>query len=174
MKTKLIAFSVIWLCIIAGSAALQSCKKLFSPLQALSAARNMSGTWSTPNAVKFFYLTDKCGGFVQYAEQMQKQTWTIYALNDNEVSISTNTDYKGPITTYNVCAQQPIPGSYIVAYYMTGKISSSQMDLYVGTEKVGSMSFTTTNLTGTYTRKICDPACSGLNSNGQTLILTKQ
>ena len=167
--------NLIWL-VILSVCTFNSCKKKedTTPSAALSPARNIEGTWKTTSSVNFFYLTDKCGGFVRYAEQLQKITWTITSTSDNEVSIFNTTDYKGPITNYTVCSQQPIPVSYVVATSIKGVISASQMDLYVGTELVGTMSLTTNNLTGTYNRKICDTnGCSGLNTDDKKLILTK-
>lgn len=162
--------------VLLGIIAFSSCKKNDDDsTDVLSPARSLQGTWKTTSSVNFFYLTDKCGGFVRYAEQLQKITWTITSTSDNEVSIYNATDYKGPISIYNICSQQPVPVSYVVASVMRGVISSSQMDLYVGSDLVGSMSFTTNNLTGTYDRKICDTyGCTGLNTDEKTLILTKQ
>lgn len=165
------------LLLVSAMIAFNSCnkKKEESPSPKLSPARNLEGIWTTPFPVNFYYLTDKCGGFVRYADQAQKITWTINSTSDTEVSIFNSTDYKGPITIYSVCSEQPIPVSYVVNSSMKGVISSSQMDLYVNSELVGSMSFTSNNLAGNYNRKICDTyGCTGLNTNDKELILTKQ
>jgi hypothetical protein len=149
-----------------------SCKK--TDQGAITPARNIEGTWTTPVAVKFYMSTDKCGGFVRFAEQSQKLTWTITSISDNEVIINSSPTYKSGFTVYNVCAQQPVPSSYDLASGITGIISSSHMDLYVGSVKVGSMNITTNNLTGDYDRKICGSSgCSGMSTDASTLILTK-
>ncbi len=156
------------------AACLQSCKKISELTSVITPARNIEGTWTTPFAVKFYLSTDRCGGFVRYADQNQKLTWTITALSDNEVLINSNASYKGSFTIYSICAQQPVPVAFDVASAMTGIVSSSQMDLYVGSVKVGSMSLTTNNLTGYYDRNTCGSyGCSGFSTNSGTLILTK-
>ena len=174
MKTKIRQCSMM-LAGVLTLALLQSCTKELAALTStLSAARNIEGTWKTPFAVKFYLSTSKCGGFARFAEQDQKLTWSITAISDNQVLITNTTNYQGAYTLYNLCPQQPVPVSYLVAPSMTGVISSSQMDLFIGAEQVGSMSFTSNNLTGYYTRKICDSyGCSGLSTNPGTLIFTK-
>ena len=173
MKTRIKQLSIMLICLLT-LAILPGCKKEIAALTStLSPARNIEGTWKTPFAEKFYLSTNKCGGYARFAEQNQKLTWSIIAISDNQVIINNTTDYQGSFTIYNLCAQQPVPVSYLVSS-MTGTISSSQMDLFIGNEKVGSMSFTSNNLTGYYDRKICDSyGCSGLSTNPGTLILTK-
>ena len=170
--------SFLFLATIAGlillSNCCQSCKKIEELTSVITPARNLEGTWTTPFAVKFYLSTDRCGGFVRFADQDQKLTWTITSLSDNEVLINSSATYRSSFNIYNICSQQPVPVAWDVASPMTGIISSSQMDLYVGSTKVGSMSFTTNNLTGYYDRKICDTyGCSGLSTNSGKLILTR-
>jgi hypothetical protein len=167
-KTSLIAIGLI-----ASALCFQSCKKIQELTGTITPARNVEGTWKTPFAVKFYLSTDKCGGFVRYADQDQKLTWLVTAISDNEVNIFSSASYKGSFNIYNICSQQPVPVSYDVSS-MTGVVSSSQMDLYVGTTKVGSMSFTSNNLAGYYDHQTCGSyGCNGLSTNSGTLILTR-
>lgn len=168
----------LFLATIAGiillSLCFQSCKKIKELTSVITPARNIEGTWRTPFAVKFYLSTDKCGGFVRYADQDQKLTWTITSLSDNEVIINSNASYKSSFNIYNICSQQPVPVAYDVSSAMTGIVSSSQMDMYVGSTKVGSMSITSNNLTGYYDRMTCGSfGCSGFSTNSGKLILTK-
>lgn len=175
---KLLYFLLFILLI--SSASLQSCKKSGSGL--LSPARTIVGIWKTPSAVSFYYYTGGCGGYQRVAKVQMSMTWTITKKSDNEVDIEWRSDQTSSVQSMiSPTCNLYIP--IVTPKFLTGTISSSQMDIYEDNRKVGTLSLTTNNMAGYYYYgNECTIYCTGIGTNAaipraaddKTLILQKQ
>lgn len=173
MKTLKVIIPVVILSFIV----LFGCKK-----GNLSPARKVTGTWKTPSAVALYYYTAGCGGYQKVAKVQMIMTWTITKKSDNEVDIEWRSDFTSPAQSIiSPSCNLYIP--IVTPKFLTGTISSSQMDIFEDNQKVGSLSFTDKNMTGYYYYgNDCAFYCSGVGTNAaipraaddKTLILMKQ
>lgn len=159
------------------------CKKAATPL---TPARNLSGTWTTPNPVTLYYSSDGCGGYSRYAKFTATIKWEISILGDSSVSITQTLLSYRPATTIGSNCGLPAPTLPGITDYV-GVISSSafaldeQQLLYnsnggamgLGNVRIGILNFTTDNITGTVTEKDCPAYCSGWGSDANAFILTR-
>lgn len=153
---------------------LSGCKK-----DNLSAARTMAGTWKTPSAVTFYYYSSGCGGYQKVAKFQMSMTWIITKISDNEVDIEWRSDFASNVQSVICNLYTPI----VTPKFLTGKISSSQMEIFEDNRSVGTLSLTTDNMTGFYYYgDECLIYCTGVGTNSaiphaaedKTLILQKQ
>ena len=154
-----------------------SCEK-----ENLSPARKLTGTWKTPVAVTFYYYTDLCGVYQKVANVKKGFTWKITKISDNKVDIEWNhVSTSATQTTVSASCDGHVP--MVTPKFLTGTISSSQMDIFEDTRNVGTLSFTTDNMAGYYYYgNECIIYCTGVGTNSaiprapdeKTLILQKQ
>jgi hypothetical protein len=171
---------VVVLCV---SIFLQGCSK---DEPALSAARNLSGTWTTPSAVTFYMTSDGCGNLARYNSTPVTMTWTITTIDDNTVDVALSANSIG--TTTQIGSNCGSPSVLNFPLYFRGKISSSNLQLlenkmlYSNTGaalglsyvEVGNFNFTTSNLTGTIDEVDCPIYCMGYQTDANKCILTRK
>lgn len=159
-----IFFCLLWV--------LTGCSKLFNN-NALTPAGKLQGSWVTTLPVTFYYLSDNCGSAVYRVAKFDwKIRWKITSTGNNTIDIEWST-----VASYPVIKMTNVSCSYVpvvTPIFLTGIISSSNVQLYQGSKKVGSFSFTTDLIMGTYREMSCLLYCTGVETNAQELKLVRQ
>jgi len=147
-----------------------ACKKSSSD-STLSPARSLVGTWKTPSPTTFYYSTDFCSTYERVASFSLSSQWVITAGNSDTVNIEWDEiSATSPVSIISPSCNYYVP--WVFPTFLVGVVSSSQLTVYNNNVNVGSFSFTTNNITGTYNEDDCDIYCSGINTNSKTFILT--
>lgn len=180
---KLLKVALKYAGVLCLSLLLEGCSK---DEATLSAARKLSGTWTTPSAVKFYMTSDGCGSYVRYNSTPITMTWTITTIDDNTVDVTLSANTIG--TTTQIGSNCGSPSVLNFPLYFRGIISSSNLKLLenqmqysnsgaalgLSYVEVGNFNFTTSNLTGTVDEKDCPIYCMGYQTDANTCILTKK
>jgi hypothetical protein len=154
--------------------------------EVLSAARSISGTWTTPAAVTFFMTSDGCGNYSRYNSTPITMTWTITTVDDVTVNVLMAANSIG--TTSQVGSNCGAPSILNFPLEFRGVISSSKLILLenqmqysnsgaaLGLQyvEVGNFNFTTSNLTGTIAEKDCPIYCMGYETDASKCILQRK
>jgi len=142
----------------------------------LTPARQLEGTWTTPNPVTFYYSSEGCGSYVRYSSFKMKVSWQITAIGDSAISISWSLISMSGQTTIGSNCGLPCPPIVFPADFV-GIVSSSKFSLdehqSIGNVLVGVFSYTSNIITGTVTEMDCPAYCSGYSTDANTMILTK-
>lgn len=152
----------------------------------LTPARQLSGTWTTPNPVTLYYSSDGCGGYARYAKFTATIKWEITTLGDSSVSITQTLLSYSPATIIGSNCGLPAPTLPGITDYVAILSSSAfaldeQQMLYnnsggaigLGNVRIGILNYTTNNITGTVTERDCPAYCSGWSSDANAFILTR-
>ena len=152
----------------------------------LTPARQLSGTWTTPNPVTLYYSSDGCGGYSAYAKFTATIQWQISTLGDSSVSITqTLLSYSATSSIGSNCGlpAPTLPGTtdYVGVISSSAFALDEQQMLYnsnggaigLGNVRIGILNFTTDNITGTVTEKDCPAYCSGWSSDSNGFILQR-
>ncbi|MEO7922668.1 MAG: hypothetical protein ABIR30_03260 [Chitinophagaceae bacterium] len=167
MKKKLATTLILITVILTLSSSL--CSKI-------SPARNLEGNWTTPFAPTLYYYSDACGNYSRVAKAQIGMRWEINGTNDASV---VNIDIFRTSTSAVQLLVSPGCALYVpmtTLLTVRGDISSSQLTLSSGGVIVGSFSFTTNNLTGSFNSnfdKFCGVYCSGIGSDPLAITLTR-
>jgi len=124
----------------------------FSSRSPLSPARNLTGTWKTSFPTKYYCATNEdTGTFVDFGSEDRQVTWVI-----TEGAYSNTVDIEQYFTESNRQKWDPKVVDLSPTEY-TGIISSSSLTVetyYPSEHVVGSFSFTTDIITGTWSDTI--------------------
>jgi hypothetical protein len=153
---------------------------------ALTPARKLEGTWTTPFPVNFYLNSDGCGSYSPYAKFTMKLKWTITAISDSFINVRWDlTGSTNPVTIGSNCGQPNptivfplefvgvISGSRIALSESQMAYSSTGAALGLRNVLVGLFSFTTDNITGTMFEKDCPVYCSGYSTDSMALIVQR-
>ncbi len=114
--------------------------------QTLSPARKLAGTWKTAFPVKFYIRTDfETGELVDIGSEDRKMSWIITATN--------NEDLVNIEVSFTVSNQQISGFGYtpdVSPMYFIGTVSGTRLILTADDRTVGTFSFTTDIITGTW------------------------
>ncbi len=114
--------------------------------QTLSPARKLAGTWKTAFPVKFYIKTDfETGELVDIGSEDRKMSWIITATN--------NEDLVNIEVSFTVSNQQISGFGYtqdVSPIYFIGTVSGTRLILTADDRTVGTFSFTTDIITGTW------------------------
>jgi hypothetical protein len=143
---------------------------------ALSPARDLSGTWETAFPVTFHIRTDFCSADLQdVATEDWMVTWTITPRSGSESDVGIEWSYtRANFTATGGCAggtgyvPEPSPIEF------RGVLSSSSLTLMSGTEEVGTFSFTTDLMMGTFDYRYCLAYCQETYTEPNALKLVRQ
>jgi hypothetical protein len=143
----------------------------------LTPARNITGTWKTTFAAKFFISTDFCTSDLQViGNEDWMVTWVITEINGRDDSVNivmTYTRSNFQVTNSNCTGgtgyiPEPSP------MYLTAKISSALFRLYYGDEKIGDFGFTTDFMEGTFDYQWCMLFCQRMYTETNQLKLKRE
>lgn len=138
--------------------------------QTLSPARKLAGTWKTSFPVKFYIRTDfETGDLVDIGSEERRMSWVITATNgenivDIEVSfVASNQQLSGFGYTPDVSPM-----------YFTGTISGTKLTLTTDDRTIGTFSFTTDIITGTWDDRWSMAYGQEVYTTTNSLVLTRQ
>lgn len=157
-----------------------NCKKT-----ALSPARSLAGTWTSPYAITFYMASEGCGSYVRYNSTPVTITWTITAIDDNDVDVVISSNKIG--TTTQLASNCGLPATLAFPLEFHGTISSSNLQLTerqmqysnsgaaigLASVVVGNFNFTNNNITGTIFEKDCPAYCAGFQTDNNACIVTR-
>ncbi|HLN44615.1 MAG TPA: hypothetical protein VK209_02805 [Candidatus Sulfotelmatobacter sp.] len=138
--------------------------------QTLSPARKLAGTWKTSFPVEFYIRTDfETGELVDIGSEDRTMSWVITATNsENVVSIEVSF----------VASNQQLSGfGYtpdVSPMYFTGTISGTKLTLITDDRTVGTFSFTTDIITGTWDDRWSMAYGQEVYTTINSLVLTRQ
>ncbi|MDR3678580.1 MAG: hypothetical protein P4L41_01365 [Flavipsychrobacter sp.] len=160
-----------------------SCQK---STPALTPARQLAGTWTTPNPITFYYSSDGCGSYNRYSSFTMKVNWQITTLGDNSVnitetlvsastqtSIGSNCGLPAPTLTFPMQFVAVITGSKFALDEQQMQYSSTGAALGLANVRIGIFNYTSNNITGYVNEVDCPAYCSGYSTDSNTFILTK-
>jgi len=126
-----------------------------------------------------------CGSYVRYNSTPVTITWTITAIDDNNVDIVISANKIG--TTTQLASNCGQPATLVFPLQLHGIISSSNLQVTeqqmqynnagaatgLASVVVGNFNFTTNNITGTLSEKDCPIYCAGYQTDTNACIVTK-
>lgn len=140
---------------------------------ALSAARDLAGTWKTSIPVAVYFKTDWCTPSPSLvASQDWNATWVITpGADDNTVNVQMN------FSTSNSHVIAGCPDTGVVPevspMFLTGTISSSHLTLKMDSQVVGDFTFTNNNMQGDLNYLWCAGFCQVEYTQNRELILAR-
>lgn len=152
----------------------------------LTPARQLEGTWTTPNPVTFYFDSDGCGSYGHYSKFTMKVSWQVTARGDSMVditetlisstvqtSVGSNCGLPAPALAFPLQFVGVITGSKFALDEQQMLYSSSGAALGLGNVRIGIFNFTSNNITGSVDERDCPAYCSGYSTDANTFILTK-
>ena len=140
---------------------------------ALSAARDLAGTWKTNLPVSVYFKTDWCTPAPSLvASQDWNVTWVITpGVDDNTVNVQMNFS----TSNFQLIAGCPDTGvtPEVSPMFLTGTISSSRLTLKMGSQVVGNFTFTNNIMQGDLDYLWCAAFCQVEYTQNRELILTR-
>ena len=140
---------------------------------ALSAARDLAGTWKTKLPVKMYFKTDWCTPApALVASQDWNITWTVTpGADENTVDVQMG------FSASNFQAISGCPDTGVVPevspLFLTGTVSSSRLTLKMGSEVLGDFTFTNNIMQGDFNYLWCAAFCQVEYTQNRELILTR-
>jgi hypothetical protein len=154
-----------------------NCSKEDEINDSLTPARNITGTWKTSFAVKFYICTDFCSSSLDViGNEDWMVTWEITEIAGRDDSVNVKMTYTR--TNFQVTNTNCTDGTGYIPepspMFLTAKISSALFKLYYGNDRIGDFSFTTDLMQGTFDYQWCMLFCQRMYTETNQLKLMRQ
>ena len=142
----------------------------------LTPARDIIGTWKTPFAVKFYIATDFChsGQSTLVASQSRMITMIISGTSSESVVNVTVLHTESSLTLLDSSCTNTGYVPDVSPNYYTGKISGVNLTLYESSKVIGTFTFTTSLMGGTWNDAWCMGYCQTVYTHTNECKLLKE
>jgi hypothetical protein len=147
------------------------------PPVALTPARQISGTWSTPAAVTFIHQTDFCGSFQEVGRSQWNVTWIITPVAGFTNVVDVEMRYTRGTATRTGCGGDSGWVPLISPVFLRLCISSSELSRCTGENYPNGQAFgpfTSDLISVTWTHRECIIYCFGEVTETNALKMTKR